>query len=80
LGLPNGFDVNTYENWASSCSRCNREKQAIVFDPSIQVQLQRARKRANKAREIASKIVSGRQISSAVNILHRANAANPLIN
>ncbi len=38
LGLPDDFDVNSYENWAPCCGNCNRKKLGMVWNPSLAVQ------------------------------------------
>lgn len=71
LGLPKNFEVNSYENWLPACGNCNREKLANVWNPSpiVQIRLKRANDRADKARELASKLTSVRRISNAISII-----------
>lgn len=82
LGRPENFDVNSYANWLPACRPCNGKKLAIVFEPSllIQLALQRAADRADKARNIEQRTISRREITKALNILERANEAGELDN
>lgn len=60
LGRPADFDVNSYANWLPACRPCNRRKLATVFEPSllIQLALQRAADRADKASNIEQRTIS----------------------
>src|SRR5262245_49464714 len=80
LGLPNSFNLNSFENWMPSCSRCNNRKRGAVFNPSpmIQLELQRASERAPEARRLALKRVSEQEIHRALNVLERASATDEL--
>jgi len=80
LGLPNDFNVNSYENWVPSCGDCNRKKLEMVWTPSLQVQrvLQRARLRGPRAREFAAKVVSSQKIARALTVLEAANEQDEL--
>lgn len=74
LGLPDSFDLNSFENWMPACSPCNRKKSSLQFEPSllVQVELQNLAERADKARRLCEEIVSTRQLSIALNTLERA--------
>lgn len=74
LGLPENFEINSFENWMPACGPCNVKKAAENFNPSplIQVELQRLVDKAQDARRIVESIVSRREISMALNVLERA--------
>lgn len=80
LGRPADFDVNSYANWLPSCRSCNGKKLATVFDPSLLIQmvLQRAADRFDKAKSIELRTISKRDITKALNVLERANEAGEL--
>lgn len=71
LGLPSGFDLNSFENWVPAHARCNRIKADTIFHPTplIQARLQIAEKRAPKARELVAKYASDRRIDRAIHEL-----------
>lgn len=71
LGLRDDFDVNSYENWMPACRRCNGLKGDLIWWPSLLVQvcLQRAATRADKAREIAARFRSDKSLANAVAVL-----------
>jgi len=74
LGLPDSFDINSFENWMPACGTCNGKKAALQFSPSllIQVELQHLAEKAEKARQYCNEIVSDRKVSIALNVLERA--------
>lgn len=80
LGRPSSFDLNSYENWLPACRPCNGRKRETVFDPSLLVQLhlQRAAGRAEKARVLENKTISRRELADALNRLQRASEAGEL--
>lgn len=80
LGRPADFDVNSYANWLPACRPCNGKKLATVFEPSllIQLNLQRATDRADKARHFEQRTVSRKEITKALNLLERMNEAGEL--
>lgn len=80
FGLPNDFNLNSFENWAPACRRCNGSKREMIFNPSplIQTQLQRTKERSERARSLAEEIVSSRKIQNALNTLKRANETGDL--
>jgi hypothetical protein len=80
LGRPTHFELNSYENWLPACVRCNNLKRERVWDPSLLVQLwlQRAADWAPKARELAEKTITKRDVTKALNLLERAAAAGQL--
>lgn len=80
LGRPTDFNINSYENWLPACRSCNGKKLATVFEPSllIQLTLQRAADRAEKAVIVERRTVSKVAIAKALNVLERANDAGEL--
>lgn len=73
FGLPETFELNSYENWMPACGKHNNLKRAMVFKPSplIQVHLQNAAKKAKKARRIEEQSIKNKEIAKAHNILSR---------
>lgn len=71
LGRPADFSIDSYENWLPACRKCNGRKLAIVFEPSpiIQIELQRAAAKADRARKIEQKAISDKQIDEAMSLL-----------
>jgi 5-methylcytosine-specific restriction endonuclease McrA len=53
FGLPLEFELNSFENWLPAHRRCNAEKREHIFRPTpiIQVWIDRAREKAEAARE-----------------------------
>ena len=80
LGRPDGFDVNSYENWLPACRGCNGRKLVEIFDPTplIQIFLQRAQRKAQEAAQLAAKAVTQRKIATALNVLQRADERGEL--
>lgn len=80
LGRPSSFDLNSYENWLPACRPCNGRKRETIFDPSLLVQLhlQRAAERAEKARVLENRTVSKKELADALNRLQRASEAGEL--
>lgn len=74
MGLPMGFDLNSYENWMPSCGPCNNRKRAMVFEPTpiILVEINRAREAADECRRLASQAVRNADIAKALTYLERA--------
>lgn len=75
FGLPEDFDVNSFENWLPSCAHCNIKKGARVFraTPLIQMQLEIAADKANKARGLAESTVNNTALSKSINTICRAS-------
>jgi hypothetical protein len=73
LGLPNSFDLNSFENWMPACGACNGKKSGLQFHPSLLVQLalQNAAAKAEKGRRTCEDVVSQRQVSMALTALER---------
>lgn len=71
LGLPPDFAINSFGNWMPAHRRCNGEKSDTVFRPSpiIQLKLQSAMDRADRAAALYDEYLSDRKISRAINIL-----------
>jgi len=80
LGLPENFDIQSFENWLPSCVRCNNRKRDRCFNPSprIQLELQIAAEKAPHARELTEKVVSNRTLSKSWNAIKRAADAGGL--
>ena len=74
LGLPSGFDLNSFENWLPACGPCNRKKggQPFRLTPLVQIELDKAARHAGRARKVAGESVSSRKLSRALNTLERA--------
>jgi hypothetical protein len=74
LGLPDDFDLNSFENWLPICSPCNRTKSARIFEPTplIQQRLRQAREGAERARRAATKVVTERELGDAIGVISRA--------
>lgn len=74
LGRPEGFNLNSYENWLPACGPCNNRKRNRVFSPSplIQLELDRAEEKASSVRKLAEKVVREREIAAALNTIERA--------
>lgn len=74
LGLPDGFDLNSYANWLPACGPCNNRKRSRVFSPSpmIQLELDRAKEKADAVRKLVDKVVKEREIAAALNTIERA--------
>lgn len=74
LGLPDSFDLNSFENWLPACSVCNGTKSSIQFEPSplIQVLLQKLAAKADEAHRVSAEVVRSRQVANALNVLVRA--------
>lgn len=75
FGLPEDFDVNSYENWLPSCGPCNLAKKSEVFEPApiIKVCLQKAAKKADSARQLEAKAVNDAALTRSINTICRAN-------
>jgi hypothetical protein len=75
LGLPEDFDLNSYENWMPACGPCNNQKRARVFEPApiITLQLAKARDAAAKCRALEASSVSEKDVATALTYLERAS-------
>ncbi len=71
LGLQADFEINSFANWMPAHRRCNGEKSDTVFrsSPLIQLKLQSAIDRADRAEALYDEYLSDRKISRAINIL-----------
>lgn len=80
LGLEQDFDLNSYENWMPACEPCNKDKRQMVWRGSLlaQLALQRAADRADRAREVADRLVSDKKIANAVSVLAKADDTGAL--
>ncbi|RDJ13293.1 HNH endonuclease [Rhizobium phaseoli] len=73
FGLPSDFDLNSYENWMPACGTHNNFKRAKVFTPTplIQMYLEKAAEKAEKAREIEQQSISKTALAKASNLVMR---------
>lgn len=80
FGLPPEFDLNSYENLMPACRRCNGRKRDTVFraTPAIQLELQYASERVDRAREIEKRFANRRDIERAVATLQKADEKGQL--
>lgn len=88
-GLPDDFDVDSFENWLPTCDPCNSAKYKEPFRPTpiIQRYIDRARAKAPEAKALAERVVTNQAISKALNTIEMAidqaqfdpNALEPLI-
>lgn len=80
FGLPEDFDLTSYENWMPACTACNNKKRALVFKstPIVQAQLQRATEKAPVCREIERETVGKRRLANALNVIQRAARASDI--
>lgn len=79
-GLPENFDLNSFENWLPACQQCNNSKSGRQFIaiPIIAVQLQQASEKANKARELNDETKSTQKVARAITILETAHQQGTL--
>jgi 5-methylcytosine-specific restriction endonuclease McrA len=75
FGLSADFEINSYSNWLPSCGVCNGKKSNNIFTPSplIQMHIESAIRRSQKAKDLADKSSSKRDITKALNTLLRAH-------
>ena len=75
FGLPNDFDLTSYENWLPSYGPCNQSKGTKLFDPApnIQFVLRSAADKAGTARKFEAKAVSDAKLAQAINVINRLN-------
>lgn len=88
-GLPDDFDLDSFENWLPTCDPCNSAKYKEPFRPTpiIQRYIDRARAKAAETKALAERIVTNQAISKALNTIEMAidqaqfdpNALAPLI-
>lgn len=73
-GLPDHFELDSFENWLPTCDPCNSAKYKEPFRPSpiIQGYIDRARTRAADARAAAERVVTNQAISKALNTIEMA--------
>jgi 5-methylcytosine-specific restriction endonuclease McrA len=78
FALPKEFSLNSFENWLPACKPCNLRKGSEPFraTPLIQMQMDRARRGAQRAAQIAAEVPRKRQISYALSILELAPEAD----
>lgn len=73
-GLPEDFNLDSFENWLPTCDPCNSAKYKEPFRPTpiIQRYIDRARAKAAEAKALAERVVTDQAISKALNTLERA--------
>ncbi|MBY5801146.1 HNH endonuclease [Rhizobium leguminosarum] len=66
-GLGENFAVNSWANWMPACRRCNGSKGNRVFKatPAIQLRLERAAEKAERAAEVHESYLTDRRIGIA---------------
>lgn len=79
-GLPEQFDLNDYGNWLPSCGPCNSTKLGTIFDPTpiVQVEVTKARSKAEKAMEAEQKSITDRSLARAIGVVIRADQASSI--
>ena len=77
FGLPQNFDLNSFENWLPAHRHCNLQKLNHVFRPTplIQRRLDRAHAKADDARQKCNATATERQIERAIGILATGGTA-----
>lgn len=80
LGRPDDFDLNSYENWMPACRPCNLTKSNTPWEPSgfVQLTLQSAAAKAEKARDVAERLVTDQNLAKAVAVLEAASETGEL--
>lgn len=80
LGRPDDFGVNSYENWMPACRPCNLTKSNTPWEPSgfVQLTLQNAAAKAEKARDVAERLVTDQSLAKAVAVLEAASESGVL--
>ncbi|MFB9733470.1 HNH endonuclease [Ornithinimicrobium kibberense] len=73
--LPADFNLNDFGNWLPACRPCNGRKRKQVFRPTpiVQLEIDRARSKAEGARRRAQRAVSERDLANAVAKLAKAH-------
>lgn len=73
-GLPDDFNLDSFENWLPACHPCNSAKYKEPFRPTpiIQRYVDRARSKATEVEALAKRIVTNQAISKALNTLEIA--------
>jgi hypothetical protein len=79
-GLDGSFNLNSFENWMPACAPCNNEKRETVFKalPIFAVQLDKAARKAEQARQLEKDVGTSRQIAKAVGTLEAAHQKGKL--
>jgi 5-methylcytosine-specific restriction endonuclease McrA len=80
FGLPESFNLNSFENWLPACRRCNGQKSSkpLRATPIIQIQIDRASSRAALVREHIARSASNQEISKAMATLEKARDARQI--
>lgn len=79
FSLPADFDLNSFENWLPAHGPCNVSKHDHIFRPTplIQMWMDRARRKAARARDLCSEWHGEAQIAKAVAKLATSNVLSP---
>jgi hypothetical protein len=79
FGLPSDFELNSFENWLPAHRRCNALKGENILrrTPLIQMWIDRAREKAQAAREACNKYANERKIEQAIGILSTGESRLP---
>lgn len=73
-GLPDDFNLDSFENWLPTCDPCNSAKYKEPFRPTpiILRYIDRARAKAAETKALAERVVTNQAISKALNTIERA--------
>lgn len=79
-GLPESFDLNSFDNWLPACPPCNNRKRDAVFKalPIFAVELKKASDKAEQARVVEAEVRSDQQLARAVTIIEVAHQQGAL--
>lgn len=79
-GLPDDFDLNSFENWLPSCALCNNKKRGTIFEalPIFAAELKKAFDKADRARALEAETRSKQQVSRAITIIETAHQQGTL--
>jgi hypothetical protein len=80
FGLPEEFNLNSFENWLPACAPCNNEKRGTVFEalPIFAVQLKKTSDKADKARALEVETRSKQQVLRAITVIETAHQQGTL--
>lgn len=73
-GLPDDFELDSFENWLPTCDPCNSLKYKDPFRPTpiILRHIDRARAKAGEMKALAERVVTDQAISKALNTIEIA--------
>jgi hypothetical protein len=71
FGLPDTFEIQSFENWMPACSACNGKKLGRVFQPTpiVQEHLERAREKAEIARKACERVEADARSAEVLTII-----------